>query len=66
MAGLKGPQFPARIGLAAFDFESGTLILTEAESKRRASLYAVEGKRALAASRSRWTGGPRVALGSLF
>ena len=45
----QGAAVPARIGLAAFDFESGTLILTEAGSKRRASLYAVEGKRALAA-----------------
>lgn len=35
---------PRRIGLAAFDFEQGTLILTEAGSKRRASLHLVRGE----------------------
>lgn len=39
---------PKRAGLAAFDFAHGTLLLTEAGSKRRASLYAVQGRRALA------------------
>jgi len=34
---------PKRSGLAAFDFTSGTLILTEAGSKRRASLHLVRG-----------------------
>lgn len=34
--------------LAAFDFEPGTLILTEAGTKRRASLYLVQGAAALA------------------
>jgi formamidopyrimidine-DNA glycosylase len=34
---------PGRIGLAAFDFEHGTLLLTEAGSKRHASLYVVKG-----------------------
>jgi formamidopyrimidine-DNA glycosylase len=38
-----------RIGLAAFDFESGTLQLTEAGTKRRASLHAVRGREGLAA-----------------
>jgi formamidopyrimidine-DNA glycosylase len=33
--------------LAAFDFESGTLLLTEAGSKKRASLYLVRGEEAL-------------------
>jgi formamidopyrimidine-DNA glycosylase len=37
------------MGLAAFDFPDGTLILTEAGSKRRASLHVVEGEEALAA-----------------
>jgi formamidopyrimidine-DNA glycosylase len=41
-------KIPGRVGLAAFDFPSGTLILTEAGSKRRASLYLEEGERALA------------------
>ena len=36
-------------GLAAFDFPDGTLILTEAGSKKRASLHVVRGRGALAA-----------------
>ena len=36
-----------KIGLAAFDFEAGTLLLTEAGSKRQASLYVVRGEEAL-------------------
>ena len=43
-----GAKVPGRSGLAAFDFDTGTLILTEAGSKRRASLYLVSGPRALA------------------
>jgi formamidopyrimidine-DNA glycosylase len=38
-----GAKPPGRIGLAAFDFEEGTLLLTEAGSKRRASLHLVGG-----------------------
>jgi len=37
-----------RKGLAAFLFQSGTLVLTEAGTKRRASLTAVRGREALA------------------
>jgi formamidopyrimidine-DNA glycosylase len=44
-----GARVPGRLGLAAFDFESGTLLLTEAGSKRRASLQIVRGRDALAA-----------------
>jgi len=44
-----GAALPGKNGLAAFDFASGTLTLTEAGSKRRASLHAVEGAEALAA-----------------
>jgi formamidopyrimidine-DNA glycosylase len=40
---------PKRNGLAAFDFSSGTLILTEASKKRRASLRLLAGDAALAA-----------------
>jgi formamidopyrimidine-DNA glycosylase len=40
---------PGKVGLAAFDFSSGTLILTEAGSKKRASLHLVRGKTALGA-----------------
>ncbi len=39
-----GAKIPGKLGLAAFDFESGTLILTEAGSTRRASLYVVKGE----------------------
>jgi formamidopyrimidine-DNA glycosylase len=41
-------KIPGKVGLAAFDFPHGTLILTEAGSKRRASLYAARGRAALA------------------
>src|SRR5215467_14312930 len=40
---------PNRQTLAAFDFPSGTLTLTEAGSKRRASMYVVRGESGLAA-----------------
>jgi len=43
----RGTKPPGRIGLAAFDFTSGTLLLTEASSKKRASLYLVAGEAAL-------------------
>jgi formamidopyrimidine-DNA glycosylase len=43
-----GAQPPKKVGLAAFDFPAGTLILTEAGSKRRASLYLVQGEAELA------------------
>jgi formamidopyrimidine-DNA glycosylase len=35
----KGAKVPGKIGLAAFDFDNGSLILTEAGTTRRASLY---------------------------
>ncbi|MFX3658052.1 MAG: Fpg/Nei family DNA glycosylase [bacterium] len=44
-----GAPVPKRLGLAAFDFAAGTLLLTEAGSKRRASLRIVQGSDALAA-----------------
>jgi formamidopyrimidine-DNA glycosylase len=44
-----GAKVPGKVGLAAFDFPSGTLILTEAGSKRRASLHLVQGEQALVA-----------------
>ena len=40
---------PPRAGLAVFDFSSGTLLLTEASKKKRASLRLVSGAEALAA-----------------
>ena len=42
-----GAKLPGRIGLAAFDFDAGTLALTEAGSKRRASMHIVRGENAL-------------------
>ena len=42
-----GARPPGKIGLAAFDFSTGTLILTEAGTKRRASLEVVRGETAL-------------------
>ena len=45
----RGARVPGKLGLAAFDFPSGTLLLTEAGSKRRASLHLVQGERSLAA-----------------
>ncbi|MGH7652129.1 MAG: Fpg/Nei family DNA glycosylase [Gemmatimonadaceae bacterium] len=42
-----GAKVPGKIGLAAFDFPNGTLILTEAGSKRRASLWLVRGEHSL-------------------
>jgi formamidopyrimidine-DNA glycosylase len=43
-----GAALPGKLGLAAFDFTSGCLILTEAGTKRRASLHLVRGEAALA------------------
>jgi formamidopyrimidine-DNA glycosylase len=43
-----GGKVPGKIGLAAFDFPNGSLILTEAGSKRRASLWLVRGEESLA------------------
>ena len=40
-------KIPGRLGLAAFDFEEGTLILTEASKKKRASLHVCRGQAAL-------------------
>ena len=45
----RGAKPPGRITLATFDFPDGRLALTEAGSKRRASLHVVEGEAALAA-----------------
>mgnify|MGYP000132605756 CR=1 FL=1 len=43
-----GAKIPGRVGLAGFDFERGTLILTEASKKKRASLHMVKGEKNLA------------------
>jgi len=44
----RGAKPPGKIGLAAFDFPSGTLLLTEASPKKRAAIYVVRGEAALA------------------
>ena len=43
----RGAKVPGKLGLAAFDFPAGTLLLTEASPKKRASLYLVRGKAAV-------------------
>jgi formamidopyrimidine-DNA glycosylase len=43
----RGAKVPGKVGLAAFDFPGGTLILTEASTKKRASLHVVRGDEAL-------------------
>jgi formamidopyrimidine-DNA glycosylase len=45
----QGAKVPGKIGLAAFDFTSGTLALTEAGSRRRASIHLLAGEDALRA-----------------
>ncbi|MGB5546207.1 MAG: DNA-formamidopyrimidine glycosylase family protein [Polyangiales bacterium] len=42
-----GEKIPGRLGLAAFDFEDGTLLLTEASKKKRAALHLCRGERGL-------------------
>jgi len=44
----KGTAVTRKVGLAAFDFPDGTLLLTEASPKKRASLHVIRGEDALA------------------
>ena len=44
----RGVAIPRKLGLAAFDFGDGSLLLTEAGTKKRASLHVVEGRETLA------------------
>ena len=44
----RGAKPPGKIGLASFDFPDGTLLLTEASKKQRASLHVVRGESGLA------------------
>jgi formamidopyrimidine-DNA glycosylase len=46
--GRPGARIPGRLGLASFDFDPGSLIVTEAGTKRRAWLRAVRGGEELA------------------
>jgi formamidopyrimidine-DNA glycosylase len=43
----RGAKIPGKVGLAAFDFPNGSLLLTEASSKKRASLHIVLGREGL-------------------
>jgi len=45
----RGTAIPKKVGLAAFDFDRGTLLLTEASGHKRASLFVVRGQAGLAA-----------------
>jgi formamidopyrimidine-DNA glycosylase len=45
----RGAKPPGKIALALFEFVNGTLVFTEAGSKRRASLHLIAGEAALAA-----------------
>jgi formamidopyrimidine-DNA glycosylase len=45
----KDKAIPGKVGLAAFDFPNGTLLVTESSTKRRASLHLVRGDAALRA-----------------
>jgi len=44
-----GAKIPGKVGLAAFDFRTGTLMLTEASTKKRASIHIVRGEQGLEA-----------------
>ena len=44
----RGTAIPTKLGVAAFDFPNGTLLLTEAGSRKRAALHVVAGQAALA------------------
>lgn len=43
-----GIPLPRKVGLCAFDFSRGTLLLTEAGTTRRASIHLVRGRKSLA------------------
>jgi formamidopyrimidine-DNA glycosylase len=45
----RGAAVARKVGLAAFDFDAGTLVLTEAGTKKRASLHLLRGAEALRA-----------------
>ena len=44
----KGAKVPGKVGLAAFDLTTGTLLFREASTRKRASLHLVRGAAALA------------------
>lgn len=44
-----GAKIPGKVGLAAFDFTNGTLLMTEASTKKRASIHVTSGAVGLSA-----------------
>ncbi|MGI9647022.1 MAG: Fpg/Nei family DNA glycosylase [Acidimicrobiia bacterium] len=44
----RGVSIPKRVGLAAFDFPAGSILLTEQSTKKRATLHLVRGEEGLA------------------
>ena len=48
-AGKPGARIPGKVGLIAFDLPTGTLILTEAGQKHRASVHLIQGQEQLRA-----------------
>src|SRR5204862_2163057 len=44
----RGAAIPKKLGLAAFDFPGGTLLMTEAATQKRASLHVIRGEDQLA------------------
>jgi formamidopyrimidine-DNA glycosylase len=45
----RGAAIPGKVGLTAFDFDEGTLLFTEAGSRKQASMHVVRGREAVAA-----------------
>jgi formamidopyrimidine-DNA glycosylase len=45
----RGAAIPAKVGLAAFDFDEATLLFTEAGSRKQASMHVVRGRGAVLA-----------------
>jgi formamidopyrimidine-DNA glycosylase len=45
----RGAAIPGKVGLAAFDFDEGTLLFTEAGSRKQASMHVVRGREGVAA-----------------
>ena len=45
----RGDAIPAKVGLAAFDFDEGMLLFTEAGSRKQASMHVVRGRDAVSA-----------------
>jgi formamidopyrimidine-DNA glycosylase len=45
----RGAAVPAKVGLIAFDFPNGTLVLTEAGARRQASIHVLRGAASVAA-----------------